>query len=284
MVHALDWWQLMYSQRERAVVVEDTMLLVKDLQHRKEELLKKRAQLRHTVLTHQGLAPWGSSHCNKNRKVGATTTTTTHGTVCETGSPLSSFMDLMMRPTEIMKSTCPPGSGNYAPNLSNIASCKDTIMTPITCNNYTSCVKTLRIHAGLPDEEIVVDMVCGRPPSNLHSLLIHTVELVCLELTNFSLHRISHELVQCKISGKVGDPSPLTAFFLISRRCFIYKHDVIFLNVMLTSLFLDIATKILAFHILPVKLKCSTTMSSFLIVEWIFYFWKLQKNTKKIWI
>lgn len=212
------------------------MLLVKDLQHRKEELLKKRAQLRHTVLTLQGLAPWGSSHCNKNRKLGGTTTTPTHGTVCETGSPLSSFMDLMMRPTEIIKSTCPLGSGNYAPNLSNIASCKDTIMTPITCNNYTSCVKTLRIHAGLPDEEIVVDMVCGRPPSNLHSLLIHTVELVCFELTNFSLHRISHELVQCKIIGKVGvQSSPLTAFFLISkRRCF-YKR-VIFLNVMLTSL------------------------------------------------
>lgn len=194
------------------------MLLVKNLQHRKEELLKKRAQLKQCVLSHEGLAPWGSSHCNKNRKLGATTTT--HDTVCETGSPLSSFMDLMMRPTEIMKSTCPPGSGNYAPNLSTITSCKDNIITPITSNNYTSCVKTLRIHAGLPDEEIVIDMVCGRPPSNLQSLLIHTVELVCLELTNFSLHRISHELVQCKISGKVGDQSPSTAFFRISKRCF----------------------------------------------------------------
>lgn len=194
------------------------MLVVKNLQHRKEELLKKRAQLKLSILTHEGLAPWGSSHCNKNRKPGATTTT--HGTVCETECPaVSSFMDLAMRPTEIAKSTCPPGSGNYAPNLSNVTAYKDCIVSPITCNNYRSCVKTLHIHAGLLDEEIVIEMVCGRPPSNLHSLLIHTVELVCLELTNFSLHRISHELVQCKISGKVGDQSHLTAFFLISRRC-----------------------------------------------------------------
>lgn len=190
------------------------MLFVKNLQHRKEELLKKRVQLKLTILTH---APWDSSH-SKNCKLAATTITT-HGTVCETGSPLSSFMDLTMHPVKIMKSTSPPGGGSYAPNLRNITSCKGSVINPTTCDNYTSRVKTLRIHAGLLDEEIAIEMVCGRPPPNLHSLLIHMVELVCLELTTFSLHRISHELVQCKISGKVGDQSPVVTFFLISERC-----------------------------------------------------------------
>ena len=193
------------------------MLFVKDLQHRKEELLERRSQMRlradHIARSSPPPPPQQQQQQQQRDdgkcKVKIAKQNEDTGTrvkvasgqqtpkVCETGSPLSSSEDLVisMHHTAV-KSTNP------------------TLSISKITNPAGSYIRKLQVHGSLvDDEEIQIEVVCSQPRPDFQSLLIHSMELLSLEIQYCSFSRLQPErFVQCIVTAKVYMSS---TFFLV---------------------------------------------------------------------
>jgi hypothetical protein len=202
------------------VIVEDAMMFVKDLQHRKEELLERRSQMRiradHIARSSppppqqqqqqqqqkQQQQQRDDGKCKvkfaKQNEDTGTRVRVASGQqtpkVCETGSPLSasSSEDLVIS----MHHTAIKGTN---PTLS---------ISKIT-NPAGSYIRKLQVHGSLlDDEEIQIEVVCSQPRPDFQSLLIQSMELLSLEIQYCSFSRLQPErFVQCIVTAKVHMPS-----------------------------------------------------------------------------
>lgn len=199
-------------QRERAVIVEDAMMFVKDLQHRKEELLKRRSQMRIRAQSSpppqqkqsQQQEQRDDGKCkvkiaNQNEDTG-TRVKVAPGQqtmkVCETGSPLSASSSEDLVTTSIHQTA--------------IKGTNPTLSISKIINPAGSYVRKLQVHGSLlDDEEIQIEVVCSQPRPDFQSLLIHSMELLSLEIRYCSFSRLQPErFVQCIVTAKVYMSSP----------------------------------------------------------------------------
>lgn len=184
------------------MIVEDAMMFVKDLQHRKEELLKRRSQMR--IRADRSSPPQQQQQQRDDGKCKVKIANQNEGTgtrvrvasgqqtpkVCETGSPLSasSSEDLVtsMHQTAI--------------NGTNL-----TLSTSKITNPAGSYIRKLQVHGSLlDDEEIQIEVVCSQPRPDFQSLLIQSMELLSLEIQYCSFSRLQPErFVQCTVTAKV---------------------------------------------------------------------------------
>lgn len=182
------------------------MMFVKDLQHRKEELLKRRFQMKiradHIVPSsptppqkQQGDGKRKIKIANQNEDTGTrvkvmVATGQQTPKVCESGSPLSAFSseDLVTS----MHQTAVNGT-NHTLSISKIT------------NPAGSYIRKLQVHGSLlDDKEIQIEVVCSQPRPDFQSLLIQSVELLSLEVRYCSFSRLQPErFVQCIVTAKV---------------------------------------------------------------------------------
>lgn len=168
------------AKRERAVVVEDAMSFVKNLQHKKSELLKRRAKLK-LAAQHQsvnGLSPRhdkGKWLKTAHDSSGVITTSCVNQSTenCRTDSPISS--SIMVR---------------------------DLMVKPITnaSEDLNIDAKPVHIYVHFSEKEIVIEMVWSQLLRNFHSFLLQAVESFGLDVTRCSLQRLTRGVVQCIIT------------------------------------------------------------------------------------
>lgn len=171
-------------KRERAVVVESAMLFVKDLQQKRNDLLKRRAQLKLMV-----------SSQSPAQQVQSKKTATLHDSSvfatapgckkppenCRTDSPISSSMVATQQELITWPGTTNPASA--------------AVDDPTT-----GSVQQLHVHVHFSDDEIVIDMVCHQPRDNFQSFLLQAVESFGLDIMRCSIHRVPHGFLQCTIT------------------------------------------------------------------------------------
>jgi hypothetical protein len=214
-------------QRERAAVVEDAKELVKNLQHRKTELLKRRSQMRLTTSSRgqRGGLPGGSiPHNPKMNAAGGvnnvpTATVMVHPqqSVQEiSGSQVSSSMaspalECILKPVTMdhhqVTEAATTTTTTTTKNLSSSSDFDHDDCKVDTNPRPAPCIKALHINARhvAEGEELVVEMVCSWCRPNFHSLLIQTVESLSFEVIGCNICRLpATGFVQCLITAKVG--------------------------------------------------------------------------------
>jgi hypothetical protein len=198
------------------VIVEDAMMFVKDLQHRKEELLERRSQMRiradHIARSSPPPPPPQQKQQQQQQqqrddgkcKVKFAKQNEDTGTrvrvasgqqtpkVCETaGSPMSASSSedrvISRHHTAAIKGTTP------------------TLSISKITNPAGSYIRKLQVHGSLlDDEEIQIEVVCSQPRPDFQSLLIQSMELLSLEIQYCSFSRLQPErFVQCIVTAKV---------------------------------------------------------------------------------
>lgn len=158
------------------MVVESAMLFVKDLQEKRDNLLKRRAQLKLLAPSPQVLSKKIAPVLNSSG-LGTTSGGSKKLENCRTDSPISSSQE------ELIAS---PGSTNPSAVIEDPTSSRS--------------VQHLHVHVHFSEEEIVIEMVCHQPRHNFQSFLLQAVESFGLDVMRCSVQRVLHGLVQCTIT------------------------------------------------------------------------------------
>ncbi|XP_024395236.1 uncharacterized protein [Physcomitrium patens] len=177
------------TKRDRSTIVEDSIKLVKSLQHRKDEILKRRHELRSAVAS-GGLPNTPGVKLNKIiQKIGSLAVIPVYNLqALESGSPSSSSMALssglntagVIRPLEVQP------SGQNA-----------VLQIPIPLSD---CVKRFFVQSELASDNVVLEMICEQIP-NFQSLLLKSMESLGLEVVRCSIIRTLKRFV-CNITVK----------------------------------------------------------------------------------
>ena len=158
-------------------------MFVKELQQKRNELLKRRANLKSMpssqsprLVPSKKLTPLHDSP----GVITASCMKLHSRETCGTDSPISSSM---MAQQELITSPA--------------------IMNPVNVSadpSSGSVQQLLQVHVHFSEEEIVIEMICLRPRQNFQSFLLQAVESFGLDVTRCSIHRVLHGFVQCTIS------------------------------------------------------------------------------------
>ena len=191
-------------QRQKVVIVEDTIKLVKTLKLRKEDLLKRRAHMKLTLLNRNKCQPSPEYSSCDERKIYPSSYEKSAGERQVTPSPILDQRKL------IDLSTMPIDTMGHSPHY--------PIAAGATVENVTPS-KLLQVHAQVSDDEIFVEMLFHKDPPNLYSRVVQTVETLNLEVIRGSMQRsLPCGIIECLITAKVechsspyADPSELYA-------------------------------------------------------------------------
>ncbi|KAG0627708.1 hypothetical protein M758_2G222300 [Ceratodon purpureus] len=181
------------SKRDRSTIVEDSMKLVKSLQHRKEEALKRRAELK---LAAQ------SPGMKLNRiiqKIGSLAVIPMQGnghTLQESPSSSSMVLSGTKRPLEACTVVVTPGANGDRDQIPQVLS---------------NCVKRFYVQSELSTGDIVIEMICEQIP-NFHSILLKSMETLGLEVIRCIVTKTMNKLI-CNITVK---PFPYSASINLS--------------------------------------------------------------------
>jgi hypothetical protein len=159
--------------------VEDAIKLVKDLKLRREERLKRRAQLK-LMLLNQNQYDRSPQHpsCQSKR-----------------------YPSHEKSPQLVLQVTAPSPVVQY--QRQPIASASVETMTPLR-TDASSCWDLLRIHSQVSDDEILVELLFRQYSPHLYTRVMQTVETLRLEVLRGSLQRLLPQgFTQCIITAKV---------------------------------------------------------------------------------
>lgn len=168
------------AKRERAVVVEDAISFVKSLQHKRTELLKRRVKLK-VAAQHQSCNGQSISCC-QNKK-----------------------LMVSREPPGFLTASCVKKSAENRRTDSPISSSikvQDIMIKPnsSTAGDLNTTVKPLQIQVHFSEEEVVVEMVCSHQRPNFQSFVLQAVESFGLDVTRYSIQRLTHGVVHCIIT------------------------------------------------------------------------------------
>lgn len=168
------------------MVVESAILFVKDLQQKRNELLRRRTHLKQIVpsqsprqVQSKKLTPFYDS----SGVVTALCMKLPSGENCGTDSPISSSI---MAQQELITSPATTNPG--------------TISAALDDPSTGSVQHLLQVHVHFSEEEIVIEMVCHLPRQNFQSILLQAMESFGLDVTRCSIHSVPHGFVQCTIT------------------------------------------------------------------------------------
>jgi hypothetical protein len=159
-------------QRDRSTIVEDSMKLVKSLQHRKEEALKRRAELRLAAL---------SPDMKLNRimqKIGSLAMIPMHEDTLGTRQESLSLSSLDR------SATAPQDDRGSIPQA------------------LSDCVNRFYVQSELSTGDVVIEMICEQIP-HFHSILLKSMETLGLEVIRCSITKTINKLI-CNFTVKVS--------------------------------------------------------------------------------
>ncbi|KAG0622947.1 hypothetical protein M758_3G135800 [Ceratodon purpureus] len=168
------------ARRQKATIVEDTIKLVKSLQLRKDELLKRRAQMKLRLLNRnkterspqypssrsKGLHPF-----YKNSAIGMQFVMPS--STFDSSEPIDTGMPIILG----YSAQCPIASAAAEIN-----------MTPLRIDT-SNCRYLLQIHAQVSGDEILVEMLFRQYSPSPHTRVMQTVESMKLEVIRGSMQR-----------------------------------------------------------------------------------------------
>lgn len=162
------------------MVVEDAISFVKRLQHKRTELLKRRVKLK-VAAQHQSCNGQSISCC-QNKK-----------------------LMVSREPPGFLTASCVKKSAENRRTDSPISSSikvQDIMMKPnsSTAGDLNTTVKPLQIQVHFSEEEVVVEMVCSHQRPNFQSFVLQAVESFGLDVTRYSIQRLTHGVVHCIIT------------------------------------------------------------------------------------
>jgi hypothetical protein len=166
--------------------VETAITFVKDLQQKRNELLKRRAHLKLMVPSQSPRQVQSKKLTLIHDSSGVVTGSCMKlhsGENCGTDSPISSPV---VAQQELITS----------PRTTNPA----TVSAAVDDPSSNTVQHLLQVHVHFSEEEVVIEMVCHRPRQNFQSFLLQTVDSFGLDITRCSINRVPHGFVQCTIT------------------------------------------------------------------------------------
>lgn len=189
-------------KREKAVVVEDAIKLVKMLQLRKEELLKRRSNLKLELLIQSSEAPRyrrQSKTCPVPRKAGDK-----KFDAIQSNQP----KHIIYKGGDLLKQIPPIVDRGKPINTAWMTGNPQNLIVPTSVHHNTAANRdiispeNLRIHAQVSEEEILVEIFLHRYPFNLQIRLFQSMESLKLDVVRCSILRLPFEFVECFIVAK----------------------------------------------------------------------------------
>jgi hypothetical protein len=168
--------------------VEESMELVKSLQHRKEEVSKRRSKLQLALASAKQVTDMKLKKIILKDSSKVATNKQQHScqaNIDETGSPSISFNNLQSVKSDIIPRKC------------------ETITTGTASisKELRDCVQGFQVHSESLSETLVIEIICTPIPS-FHSSLLGALESFALAVTCCSITRINNSLM-CIVTVKV---------------------------------------------------------------------------------
>lgn len=183
-------------QRDRSTIVEDSMTLVKSLQHRREEALKRREELKQAVLSAKTQSP-GVKVSQIIQKIGSLVVMVNphHSSNSSAEAPECSG-----RPLSMSKSTSSTGTKRALELVDGQPGSADK--ATVVPKLLKDCVHKFYVHSDISTGDIVIELICEQIP-NIHSSLLKSIDSLGLEVTRCSLTKTVNRLI-CNITVKVS--------------------------------------------------------------------------------
>lgn len=178
------------SKRDRSTIVEDSMKLVKSLQHRKEEALKKRAKLKQAMAC--ATQSPGVKLSRIIQKIGSLAVMSP---LVECNGPPSSRVGSSSKQPLLEEGD---GDGDMKASIESSAQAVPKFLS--------DCVHRFYVHSELSTGDIVIEMICEQIP-HFHSGLMASMESLGLDVLRCSVTQAVNKLI-CNITVK---PLPSTA-------------------------------------------------------------------------
>jgi len=169
------------------------MKLVKSLQHRKEEALKRRANLKQAVA-----CATQSPDVKLSRIIQKIGSTAVMAPLEFAGPPSSSSMVLSKAKRPLAEADALQPSDNTV---------------PVVPKCLSDCVQRFFLHSELSSGDVVIEMICEQIP-NFHSALLKSMESLGLEVIRCSVSQAVNKVI-CNITVRVSNfcqPHPLVSF------------------------------------------------------------------------
>jgi len=164
--------------------VEDSMKLVKSLQHRKEEALKKRAKLKQAMAS--ATQSPGVKLSRIIQKIGSLAVMSPP---VESNGPPSSRVGSNSKQPLVEE-----GDGDVKVSIENSAQAVPKFLS--------DCVHRFYVHSELSTSDIVIEMICEQIP-HFHSGLMASMESLGLDVLRCSVTQAATKLI-CNITVKVS--------------------------------------------------------------------------------